>query len=368
MTLMLDTNINSAQKLGLSTVYGTAGTVSTAGNDISRQGTAIYGTAWNSAIATPATQTVAQQQTFCLPIISGAVGVGCDKCLPLGHLSDDIRLEWTFETQNTAVVYNNTTSTSAWTVIDMQLELCIIELSDEGESMVNSFISPEKPIYIHGNSWRHYTSTLPASTSGGQSFLVPARFGSLKSLFLCPRRSTEIVNPKGYSLSSRINPNFSQYWWRVGSSLLPSKYITLENSSNTGAYAEAFMSLQQAFHSVSTAANASVLPAPIYNVADYGSKDFTSVATFNPTIYTTGVQPIQTDASSYRNGFLIGQELESFALRSDVMLSGYNTLSQQIFFESQINTAIGATSYTLNFFANYDHVLVIDQGIMSVRF
>jgi len=368
MNIYLDTNISASQKMGLSCAYGTAPTVTTGGNDISRQGTTIYGTAWNSALGTAATQTVAQQQTFCMPILSGTIGLGAEKFLPLGKLSDDIRCEFTFETQNVAVVYNNSSSTAAWSVVDFQLELAIVELSDEGESMVNQYLSPEHPIYIHGTSWRHYSSTLPASTSGGVSYLVPARFGSLKTLFVAPRRSTEITNSQAYSLSSRINPNFAQYWWRVGSALIPAKYVTLENTSSTGAYAEAFMELQKAFHSVSTPANASVLPANIYNVADGGSNAFSNSAVLNPTSFTVGVQPIQTANSSYRNGFLIGQELESFALRSDVLLSGYNTLSQQVFFEAQINTAIGATAYTLNFFACYDQILVIENGIMSVRF
>jgi hypothetical protein len=381
MTIYMDTNVSSSQKLGLSAAYGTASTVGTSttpssfvasqaftSTDISRLGTPIYGTAWNSALGTPATQTVAQQQTFCMPVLSGTIGLGAEKFLPLGKLSDDIRLEFTLETQNTAVVYNRASSTAAWSVVDFQLELAIVELSDEGEAMVNQYLSPENPIYIHGVSWRHYTSTLPASTSGGVSFLVPARFGSLKNLFVCPRRSTEITNAQGYSLSSRINPNFAQYWWRVGSALLPAKYVTLENASNTGAYAEAFMELQKTFHSVSTPANASVLPAIIYNVGDSGSVTFTNSASVSPSSFTTGVQPIQIDGQSYRNGFLIGQELESFALRSDLLLSGYNTLSQQVFFEAQINTAIGATPYTLNFFASFDQILVIENGIMSVRF
>lgn len=369
MDIYLDANVSSSQKLGLSTAYGTAPTVSTSGNDISRQGLPIYGTAWNSALGTPATQTVAQQQTFCMPILSGTIGLGAEKFLPLGKLSDDIRCEFTFETQNLAVVYNNSTTTAAWSIVDFQFELAIVELSDEGENMVQSYIDPSHPIYIHGTSWRHYTANMPAATSGGVSYLVPARFGSLKTLFLAPRRAEQINDAQSYSLSSRVNPNFAQYWWRVGSSLLPAKYVTLENTSSTGAYAEAFMELQKAFHSVSTPANASVLPATIYNVADTGSSTFTTSTTVSPSSFTVGVQPLQTTNSSYRNGFLIGQELESFALRSDVLLSGYNTLSQQIFFEAQINTPIGSTyGYTLDFFSCFDQILVIENGIMSVRF
>ena len=40
-----------------------------------------------------------------------------------------------------------------------------------------------QPVYLHGNSWRHYATTLPASSSGNYSTLVPARFASLKSIY-----------------------------------------------------------------------------------------------------------------------------------------------------------------------------------------
>lgn len=377
MTVLLDTNINSAQKLGLSTAYGTSssngGTATTflgvGGNDTSRQGEIIYGTAWNTLVATPATTTAANQvKTFCMPIISGTIGLGAEKFLPLGKLNDDIRCEFTFETQNAAVVYQKSSATASWTIVDFQLEMCIVELSDEGQAMVDQYTSPEMPIYIHGNSWRSYTSNLPSGQIGGQSFLVPARFGSLKTIFVCPRRSTEIADLQSYSLSSRINPNFAQYWWRIGSALLPAKYVVLEGNS-TGGYAEAFMELQKTFHSVSSPENASVLPSGYYNVADSGTTLTSANGSASAiTVLTTGVNAPSTGANSYKNGFLIGQELESFALRSDVLLSGYNTLSQQIFFEAQINNPGPTAAYTLNFFAGFDQIIVIENGIMSVRF
>jgi hypothetical protein len=43
-----------------------------------------------------------------------------------------------------------------------------------------------------------------------------------------------------------------------------------------------------------------------------------------------------------------------------------NTLSSQIFFETNIDVAPAAV-YSLNFFAYYDHILVLDRGILSVK-
>ncbi len=72
----------------------------------------------------------------------------------------------------------------------------------------------------------------------------------------------------------------------------------------------------------------------------------------------------------YKNGFVIAQELESFAQRSDVMLAGMNTLSSQVFFECNIGNTTGAgptAAYTLDFYAWYDHILVLENGLLSVK-
>lgn len=328
--------------------------------------------------------------------------MGAEKYLPLGKLADDLRLEFTFEQQNAAVVFSDFAApttflagySAAWTVVDVQLELAIIELSDEGEEMVNSMLSPERPIYIHGNSWRHYVSTLANGSSGGISTLVPARFGSLKSLVCCPRPSASVNLFDVYSISNRINPNFSQYWWRIGSNLVPPKYITLESASNTGGYGEAFAELQKSWHSLSTPANASTLPFEYFSVCDTAASagKWQNSATTGGPLYVAAnglayspVQLAQPNTSvcvsngstattstylpstTYQNGFVIAQEMESFALRNDVLLSGYNTLSQQVFFEANITNAIGQ-AYTLDFYANYDIILCIENGIISSRF
>jgi hypothetical protein len=151
-----------------------------------------------------------------MPILSGVIGVLNDKFLPLS-LADDIRIEFTLNSATTGAVYAVTTGLTAWNVTNFELELNILELSDEGMSMVSSITPFTEPIYMHGSSYRHYSSTLAINSSGNQSFLVPARFASLKSLILCPRQNiTTAANIAGtYTISSRVNPNIESYFWRV---------------------------------------------------------------------------------------------------------------------------------------------------------
>lgn len=330
---ILDCQASQADRKGLANLYGF---------DISgdRQGQVIAGGGY---------------ATFCLPIFSGTVGVLSDKCLPIGMLADDIRLEITFETANFGVVASATGYTPNWTVIDFQLELCIIELSDEGENMVRSVANPDEPIFLHGSSWRQYTSTLPAGTQGGFSTLVPARFASLKQIACLPRRGAEQV-ATSYSISSRVNPNIESYYWRIGATVIPSKNIVLINANNTGGFTEAYAELLKSWHSLHTAQSSTCLGQE-YNICEAG-------------VAAAGVVAASTGANSYKNGFVIAQELESFAQRNDVLLSGMNTLSSQIFFECTISGTLTATStaYTLNFMANYDHILVLERGLLSVKF
>jgi len=297
-------------------------------------------------------------QTICMPVMSGVIGMYSEKALPIGLLVDDIRLEFSLEQNLIGMVWSGT-PTNNWTITNAELELCIIELSDEGEQMVRSITPPERPIYIHSSSWRHYVSSLAASTSGMYSTLVPARFASVKQLVLCPRRSTEINSATSYSLSSRINPNIQTYWWRCGSSIIPNKYITLDNGgSTTAGFAEGFTELLRSWHALNSYYISTSLPYNVYNVADGGAATFAN----------GNIQSISTFSNSFLNGFVIAQELESFAQKNDVMIAGLNTLSSQVFFECNIASTGPTVSYTLDFYAWYDQILVLENGILSVRF
>jgi hypothetical protein len=200
---IVDAQLNQSEKFGLSNIYGTSSAV---GLINTRQGLAVYN---------------GQRVTLCLPLL-GAFGVGSDKLVPIGQLYDDIRLEISTSSYLEGLVWNaNVTNViNPYSIIDFQLELQFIELSDEGQSMVESITPFHNPVYMHANSWRHYSGILPAAFSGYFSSLIPARFASLKSLVVLPRRGTEIVSQTSYSTSSRINPCVQSYAFRVGASMV----------------------------------------------------------------------------------------------------------------------------------------------------
>jgi len=362
---LMDFQTNPAQKYGLANMYGFS-----TNKDLStcRDGQLIGG---------------GQRSSFCMPILSSLVGLGADKALPVGALHSDLRLEFSLEAALTAVCFTAApTASTPWIIGFAELELTYIELSDEAQHLVDEVTPTSREIYLHGNSWRHYTSILPSSTTGVFSTLVPARFASIRSMVCLPRRSTEISSTTSYSLTSRINPNIATYWWRAGSVLIPSRYVTLWNQTTTGGFSEGFASLQQAFHSLTNPEYAGSIPYSQYNVHD-ASQDF-SIGGVGSS--TGGVVALNTGNSSYLNGFAIGTEMEVFAQKSDVLLSGFNSLNSNIFFECQIGVApctalggnglantygtlVGPTqNYTLDFFSNFDVIYVLSNGTLTARF
>jgi hypothetical protein len=318
-------------------------------------------------IGAPATGNT-KQATFCIPLLSGVVGTLSDKFLPIGLCNDDIRMEITWEAQGAAVCFGTSTSGSgtltsgnngySWNIINVELECTIVELSDEGQAMVNEVTPFDQPIYLHGSSYRHYVSTLPSSSSGMYTTLVPARQSSLKALHLCPRRNTEISAYNAYSIGSRANPQFSSFWIRCGAFLLPQKPINIINSSTTGSFAESFAETIKAFHQLNSYIISTSVTSAYYNVNDAAS----------PTSEGALYAALNTTVNSYQNAFAIGLELESFALRNDVLLSGLNSLSTQIFFECNMASTANTTAYTLDFYSYFDQILVLDSGILSVKF
>jgi hypothetical protein len=116
------------------------------------------------------------------------------------------------------------------------------------------------------------------------------------------------------------------------------------------------MEIQRTLHSIGSPELSGCVPLAYYNVAD--------------AVDASGQVVVASTAhASYKNAFAIAQELESIANRSDIILAGLNTLNLQTFFEPNISTAIGATTYTLDYFAFFDMITILEpNGLLSVRF
>ena len=337
-SLIYDANLDPAQKVALSGLYGGGNSVT-----VPRTGATIT-----------STSTVVAQLTVTIPLLSSICGVGLDKYLPLG-LADDIRIEVTWADEISGMVSAASTAdtyitgTAAWFIQSPSVLATIIELDAQGIALVNSVAPPSGETILHGTSYRSYNSNMPTNASGGGfSTLVPARFASLQAILLAPRISSVTIAKEQHSISNRINPNISDYSWRLGGAQIPSRNVVLINSTTTGAYSEALYEFLKCFPN----STGNCLRSDYYNAAKTANAQ-------------TGVSAPGDGAST--SAFCIGQELCMFSGKSDVLLCGVNTLSSNLFWEANISSN-GNDSMILNFFAQYDALFVISDGLLSVRF
>ena len=124
------------------------------------------------------------------------------------------------------------------------------------------------------------------------------------------------------------------------------------------------MELLRSWHAINAPDGCSSLTSANYNVSDTAYQS--GVIKGQTTAITSGV----IAAADWLPGYAYAQELEIYSQKSGVLCQGLNSLGQQIFFECSSSVANATDSYILDFYAWYDHIMLIspDTGIISARF
>jgi hypothetical protein len=367
-TYMLDTNFSYSNALSQSLNYGMY--VPTIDPTEIRKGTLLSQVATATASSSAsASAYIAEQNTFCMPLLSGLLGIGANSMVPAYAINDVLRLEILLESAQSALVTagffgtslnTGTSQSNTWqatyptySVLSAVLELTYIELSDMGQSLVNQTTPSGSPIFLVGQSARRNTQTLPASSSGLFSALIPSKLASLRSIHVLPRRSNEATGADAYSLSSRINPNWEYIYFSISGVNVPQAPITLINSSNTGGFSEGVCELNKVFQSLTATDKATLLNANNYNVAVTANTQ-------------TGVQGINTYLASYKNAFAVGLDLQLFH-SNDTIITGVNCLNESLYLNAS-STGSGSDAFNLDIFSMFDGLWIIDQtGYVSLR-
>jgi hypothetical protein len=217
---------------------------------------------------------------------------------------------------------------------------------------VQSVSPPSQERIIHGTSYRNYISSVPASSSGGYSTLIPSRFCSLNSIITCPRATANVSARDKYSISARHNL-FNTILYRVGGANVPSRPIVNVNSSNVGGYAEQLAETLKAFGPFTTPMAGSCLTRASFNRAIEASAQNGGVTASDG-----------TDGDAY----LMAVDLNSFSGKSDILLSGLNSLSTNIFLDADITSVATFNSQILSFHAQHDILFIVKDGLYTVRF
>ena len=377
---LLDTSLNASDKAGLSSLIGTndksysVSTVPaitqalvTAGIAATPITTSIFQYPGDrSGMSCAATTAINSSipYTFALPLMSGVIGSGT-KMLPVGKLNAPIRCEFFLSSNDDAIYYGSGAAPGVtFQIVNVEYECCFVEIQDDNFDIQ---LAPGQQEYISTTSYRNASSYIPAATSGEVTLLLPFRAASITALYARFRpyaNSVQGVNATAAYRKCSINPNFSQIYFRIGSSIYPNKPIYLINGSLVSGGAEAYAELLKSHHALTSTIGNSALTSTMYNVAATATGLWQ--AAYIPTSKLTG-----TD--THANSFAIGLECSTFSNRSDTILSGVSTLNSQIYFTGVVNS--GATcggalnyNYTADFFCQMDMILVLQDGLLSAKY
>jgi len=220
-----------------------------------------------------------------------------------------------------------------------------LELPDSAISAIKSGSS--SPMQMVLPSYRSYTNSasLPAGTQTQVSFPVPAKFSSLKNIFVATRSTagTAAQYPSSHCAFGVGSANSIGYQFRVGSEVLP--------STAPVALPEIYSEAVKCFGSL---ADLQVQP----------SIDNTAFALNLPNTVAGLIEASTEDSGS----FLIGIDMEVYQNADKTSIfSGTNTNTSDIFAIINYFTA-SATTVLQTAFAAYDQVLVYENGVCYARY
>jgi hypothetical protein len=163
-------------------------------------------------------------------------------------------------------------------------------------------------------------------------------------------------------LSSSINPNIGNFYFRINQFPYPS-YLIIGYLVGSGA--EGMTELQKSFRSLTSLTGEPCIKANEYNVSSSAYASGQWALAYAPHSRSAGY--VGTEA----NGFAIGLELQSYSNCTDTIMSGINTLGAQMLFTANIYNDLtaggtGGYTYSVDFFAGYDLVMKIEDGVIMV--
>ena len=289
--------------------------------------------------------------TYCLSLIS-LLGTLCStQYIPLfGATSAPLRMEIQLVSNlSNALAY--TVSLPDFSMTNVEYVGSFIELGDGAMKIIEDSLDGQ-PLQFVIPDYRNYQYNF--SLTGGVntqiSMPIPAKFSSLKSLFVTARDGTGALNYFPFSCNGF---GFVSYYFRVGSQIMPTKLVETKT--------EAFCELLKA-----TATLSDILHTPSIDVTSYTDDSA------NPITDTAGTATDATKLLAFvtaqSNSFYVGIDLENYSnAPKDSIFSGMNTNTDDIFF---VGTFKPTNTVTARFdsFGLFDEVLVFENGTAYVKF
>ena len=283
-------------------------------------------------------------ETYCINLIS-LVGSLCSQSyIPLfGMTSAPLRVEIQLvDTANKALAINGTVTSIQLSNVEYVANF--IELGDGAMGMIYDSLQGQ-PLQLCFPDYRNYqySYSLTQNVQTSITFPIPAKFSSLKAIFVTIRDKG--TGATTFFPCSSVTQGISSYQFRIGSQIMPSKPpSTLQ---------EMFCEVLKAIGSISDLHHTPSIDKISYQLAS-------SVANVDST----------TNVSSVNSGsFYVGLDLENYSSADKSSLfSGYNSNTDDIYFVGDFLNTSNAVTTRFDAFANFDVVLVCENGTCYVKF
>lgn len=232
-----------------------------------------------------------------------------------------------------------------FTINNCEYIMNTIELSDSAMGIIQNSLQGS-PLQFTLTDYKNYVwnGSIPATAATTFAVPIPAKFSSLKSILIASRDSSTGLGTATYFPCSSCKFSLTQYYFRIGSSVYPSKFPT-----TVGEY---FAELLKATGSMSDMNNQPAIDYDSYIVdTNIASNDTAS--------------KVDTRNSG---SFYVGLDLENFptADRSHIF-AGYNSNTDDIFYYPSFASQ-SAVNVRFDAYAMFDSVLVFENNTCYVKF
>jgi hypothetical protein len=224
-------------------------------------------------------------------------------------------------------------------------------------TIIYASIPPESPLQFCVPDYSNYQYTFQIAAAGTTSqvnFPIPAKYSSLKSIFITVR--DKITGALAYYPYSSITANILNYYFRVGSTIMPTK--APDNLP------EMFAEVLKAMGSMSDLNYQPSIEKTSYE-ANLSGGYAAATGLLDGSAITAA-----TNSSCGSGSFYIGLDLENYvSAPKDSIFCGYNTNTSDIFAVLNFAGAAGA-AVTLRFdaFAMFDSVIVFESSTAYRKF
>jgi hypothetical protein len=295
-------------------------------------------------------------QTYCINLISLLGTLGASNYIPLFAMtSAPLRAEITLvNSGNLSCASLVALAANPYTLTNVEYLGTFIELGDVGMSLIYESLGgrPLQFVYPEYRNYGYTTTALANATLTQIQMPIPAKFSSLKSLFLTFR---DQYNTLTYFPYSSVTQGLVDYQFRIGASVMPSKAPASGTSAaNYGStYAEHFTELLKAIGNISD-----LMHTPSIEKASY---TLNTSATINDSAIAT--------CTNSSGSFYIGIDLENYAAASkDTIFAGMNTNTDDIYCIMNFYNRTANVGARIDAFALFDCVFICENNTAYVRF